>query len=107
METKVAYAVWRNPDQNNRVECVGVPIKTIKTKVTLAVAHDAFPGLRLDMSQVDFTEEEAFCRFVERRRRLAQSAKATMEAAELDIVDASEARLTSTFVRVLPGARDG
>jgi hypothetical protein len=103
----MAYAIWRNPDQNNRIECVAVPIKTMKTKVTLAVAHDAFPGLRLDPSQVDLTEEDAFRRFVDRRRRLAESAKTTMQAAELDIVDATESRVTSTYLRVWAAPRDG
>lgn len=106
MYPKMAYALWRNPDQLNRVECVAVPIKTIKTKVTLAIAHDAFPGLRLDLSQVDFTEEDAVRRYVERRRKLADSAKETMQSAEQDIVDAFESRLTSTFLRVISSSRD-
>jgi hypothetical protein len=107
METKVAYAVWRNPDQNNRIECVAVPIKTMKTKVTLAMSHPAFPGVRLDTSQVDLCEETAFRRFVERRTKVQQSALATLSDAERDLDDARTQYASSTYLRVLAVPRNG
>lgn len=107
METKVAYAVWRNPDQNDRIECVAVPIKTMKTKVTLAMAHPAFPGVRLDTSQVDFCEETAFRRFVERRTKVQQAALATQLNAERDLEDAQSQYAASTYLRILAVPRHG
>lgn len=97
MTTQIAYAVWRNPERDNRIECIGIPVKTARTKITLAAAHPAFPGLRLDLSQVDFTPSDAFRRFVERRTILFRSAEEQGRRAQDDMLAAMEAHASNTF----------
>ncbi len=97
MNSKIAYAVWRNPERDNRIECIGIPVKTARTKITLAAAHPAFPGLRLDPSQVDFTPAEAFARYVERRAMVYRCVEEQGRRAQDDMLAAMEAQASNTF----------
>ena len=90
MDKTVAYAVWRNPKADNNFEIVGIPIKTIRGKVTLLVRHPAFAGVRLDPTLVDFEPASALRRFVERRTQLAARLKEQLDQAERDVNAVSE-----------------
>lgn len=106
MEKTVAYAVWRNPKAEHKIEIVGVPIKTLRGKATLMVRHPAFAGVRLDLSVVDFDPAAALRRFIERRQLLAEHCKRQYELATEDaqlgnaLVEAGDEGVLAAVYRV-------
>ena len=104
MDRTVAYAVWRNPKSDNQFEVVGVPVKTLREKVTLLIRHPAFPGVRLDVTMVDFDPAAALRRYATRHATLAEHHQQQLARAAGDAQIVNELLESGAYqVRVLEG----
>ena len=103
MDRSVAFAAWVN-SETSTVEVVGIPVKTIRGKVTLTRRHPAFARARLDIETTDFDPAAALQRFLNQRRLVVQLHQARVTEAQSEVKAIEAALASHTYSTIVLGA---